>query len=197
MRRTHLLALTLLPLVGILAATAFAAPVAKLTVCHKYGTPDEATITVGYPAAMTHIQQHGDWLGACPQFDRYIDVDGISTVGRGLPGGIDVHVGFVLSGWPTALSPEGIDWFDNDGTCTWTMGDDLHLENGGGTCITGIRDGTHDFGSDCIVLDLDGSFFHGQQVDVDLETGNLFTGCPSLDPLLMFYDADGSCTKLG
>ena len=47
-------------------------------------------------------------------------------------------------------------------------------------------------GTDCDVLDLDGSFFNGQQVDVDLETGSAFTGCPGVDPLLKFVDANAN-----
>ena len=47
-------------------------------------------------------------------------------------------------------------------------------------------------GSDFIHLDvMDGSFVNGQQVDVDLETGTTFTGCPGVDPRLMYYDTNG------
>jgi hypothetical protein len=191
MKMRHLLALTCVPLVGIFAATALAAPQVKMTVCHKYGTPDEATITIGYPAVAAHLQNHGDWMGACTQFDRYIDTDGIAAVGRGIPTGIDVRVGFNLSGWP-APGNEGIDMFDNDSDCLWTLGDDLQLEDGTGACTTGaIRNAIHDFGLDCIVLDLDASLFNGQQVDFDLEGAIPFSGCSVLDPDLMFYDANG------
>lgn len=169
-----------------------APPAPKVTLCHKYNTPDEATLTVGYPASLAHFQNHGDFLGACPQFDRFIDVDGIATAGRGVPAGINVQYGDPLTSWPTGFWTEGLDWFDNDGTCTWTMGDDLHLEDPQGACITAIRDGVHEVGFDCALLDLDNSFFNFQQVDVDLETGTTFTGCPGPDPFVRFYDQNGN-----
>lgn len=169
-----------------------APPASKVTLCHKYGTPDEATITVGYPAAMAHFQNHGDFTGACPQFDAFIDVDGIASAGSGVPFGINVQYGDTLTGWPTGFWNEGLDWFDNDVSCTWTMGDDLHLEDPAGACSTAIRNGFHEVGSDCALLDLDGSFFTGQQVDVDLETGTTFTGCPGPDPFMKFYDMNGN-----
>ena len=169
-----------------------APPVAKVTLCHKFGTPAENTLTVGYPAAMAHFRKHGDFLGACPQFDSFIDVDGIATTGRGVPLGINVQFGDALSSWPTGFYTEGLDWFDNDATCTWTLGDDLHLEDPAGACTTAIRNGVHEVGADCPLLDLDGSFFNGQQVDVDLETGTTFTGCPGPDPFVKFYDMNGN-----
>ena len=192
MKNRLLLGMAFLPLMGILGATVLAAPVPKVTICHKYMTKAENTLRVGYPGAIAHVRQHGDFFGACPQFDLYIDVDGIATTGRGLPGGINVQSGNPLTSWPTGFGSEGLDWFDNDGTCTWTLGDDLHLEDPSGACTGAFRDGVHDVGQDCDVLDLDGSFFQGQQVDVDLETATTFTGCPGPDPLLMFYDQNGS-----
>jgi hypothetical protein len=177
----------------LVVATAVAAPQPKVTICHKYGTPAEKTMEVAFPAAMIgHVQDHGDFLGACPESDLFIDVDGIATADRGLPGGINVMVGDLLTAWPTGFWNEGLDWFDNDATCTWTFGDDLHLEDPQGACTTGLRDGLHNVGSDCDLLDLDGSFFDGQSVDVDLETGSAFTGCSGPDPLLMFYDTNGN-----
>jgi hypothetical protein len=193
MNTRFLSAASILPLIGLLlGAAAFADPQIKVTICHKFGTPAEGTLQVGYPAAVSHVQQHGDFWGACPQFDQFIDVDGIVTPGRGLPGGINVSVGKPLTPWPTGFYNEGLDWFDNDGSCTWTLGDDLHLEDGSGSCVTGIRNGFHEVGFDCVVLDLDASFFEGQLVDVDLETGTSFTGCLGPDPLLRFYDANGN-----
>ena len=35
------------------------------TICHKYGTPAEKTLTLPYPAAMKHIDAHGDTPGEC------------------------------------------------------------------------------------------------------------------------------------
>ena len=178
-------------LLAFVAVAANADPQVKVTICHKYGQPAENTLTIGYPAAMSHIREHGDFYGACPVNDRFIDVDGIATPGRGIPQGINVQIGSPLTAWPTGFGSEGIDWFDNDGTCTWTFGDDLHLEDPGGACSTGFRDGLHNLGLDCVVLDLDTSFADGQQVDVDLESGTVFTGCPGPDPMLMFYDGNG------
>ena len=150
-------------------------PKAKVTICHKFDKPAEKTLTLPYPAAFSHVTAHGDFLGACPQFDSYIDVDGIATPGRGIPTGINVKIGDPLTGWPTGFYTEGLDWFDNDASCTWTLGDDLHLEDPAGSCGTAIRNASHDLGSDCAVLDLDGSFFQGQPLDVDLESGTTFT----------------------
>lgn len=175
----------------LVVAAAVAAPMPKITICHKYDTPDQATLTIGYAAHTAHFANHGDWAGACPESDKFVDVDGIASPFSGLPNFIDVSFGDVLTGWPTGFYTEGIDWFDNDTTCTWTSGDDLHLERTG-TCATGVGDGFHQLGFDCVVLDLDASFYDGQRVDVDLESETTFTGCPGTDPLLMFYDADGN-----
>ncbi len=178
------------PQVQVLSKHHTAPPV---TICHKFGTPAEKTLTLPYPGAMGHIQGHGDFIGGCG--GRIIDADGTVSAGRGLPAFIDAGlvVGATLTSWPTGFDVEGLDWFDNDGSCTWTFGDDLHVE---GVAYPGAnRNALHDANpqfSDPVVLDLDGSFFDGQQVDVDLETGSTFTGCPRVDPLLMFFDADGS-----
>jgi hypothetical protein len=169
-----------------------AAPKLKVPVCHKFGTPAQKTLYLPYEGAMGHIQGHGDFPCACPVTDRFIDVDGIATPGRGLPGGIDAGICGSLTSWPTSGGNEGIDWFDNDGSCTWTLGDDLHLEDTFGACSTAIRNASHDLGADCVVLDLDSSFFNGQPVDVDLEFGIPFTGCPGVDPALKFFDANGN-----
>jgi hypothetical protein len=75
------------------------------------------------------------------------------------------------------------------------MGDDIHVE--GAAYPTAIRNAIHDDFTpianivDPVVLDLNGSFINGQQVDVDLETGTAFTGCNGVDPALMFFDANG------
>jgi hypothetical protein len=41
------------------------APPTKVTLCHKPGTPDEATIEVPQKAVATHVE-HGDTPGTCP-----------------------------------------------------------------------------------------------------------------------------------
>jgi hypothetical protein len=129
-----------------------------------------------------------------------IDADGTTTPGRGIPGAVEVAVLDPLSSWPTGpLDVEGIDWFDNDESLTWTLGDDIHVE--GPAYPTALRDGLHDNNvnfSDPVVLDLDGSLVDGQPVDVDLESGLPDpTGTapdpdpPGPDPMLKFFDANG------
>ena len=121
-----------------------------------------------------------------------VDADGTLSPLSGVPGAVEVAIGSALTSWPTGFDDEGIDWFDNDDSCTWTSGDDLHVE--GIAYPTALRDALHDDNPDYIdpvVLDIDGSFFDGQQVDVDLESGSAFTGCPGVDPLLKFHDANG------
>lgn len=64
MRRTALL-LTIVILAGLSAAwPAEAAPVPKVAICHKPGTPAERTIHVALPAVPAHAG-HGDYLGEC------------------------------------------------------------------------------------------------------------------------------------
>lgn len=178
----------------LVAASAEAAPKPKFPVCHQYGTPAQKTLLLPYEGVMGHINGHGDFACTCPVADFWIDADGSATPGRGLPGAIDPYICGRLTSWPTGgLYVEGIDWFDNDGTCTWTFGDDLHVE--GPAHPTAFRDGFHDANPnfvDPLVLDLDGSLFDGQQVDVDLETGTVFTSCPGVDPHLKFFDANAN-----
>lgn len=166
-------------------------PKVEVTICHKFGTPAEKTMTLPMEGALGHVSGHGDFFGACA--GQYIDVDGTASPGDGVPGGIDVSLGDPLLGWPTGMFAEGLDWFDNDGDCVWTMGDDLHVE--GPRYATALRDGWHQNNQDNvdpIVLDLDGSLVDGQQVDVDMESGTVFTGCPGPDPLMKFFDANGN-----
>jgi hypothetical protein len=129
--------------------------------------------------------------------DKCIDADGTATAGRG-DFGVDgeVMAGDSLSSWPTGGWNEGLDWFDNDDSCTWTLGDDLHVEDPD-THPGALRDGKHDDNIDNfdpLVLDLDGNLADGQGVDVDLETGtvnpNGFSDslCDGPDPLLKFKD---------
>lgn len=127
-----------------------------------------------------------------------VDADGTVSRFSGVPGAVEVAIGSALTPWPTGFDIEGIDWFDNDDSCTWTPGDDLHVE---GSAYSGaLRDGLHDDSVsflDPVVLDLDLSFFNGQPVDVDLESGTVDPSgqggstCPGVDPLLMFHDANG------
>ena len=128
--------------------------------------------------------------------DICIDLDGTASRNAGTLADAQVLKMDVLTSWPDPLNLrdiEGLDWFDTDGTCTWTLGDDLHVE-GSAYSPPAIRDGWHDDGLDPIVLDLDlslDSTVGRERVDVDLETGTTFTGCPGVDPKLMYYDANG------
>jgi hypothetical protein len=142
----------------------------------------------------------GDVNLCCGPNDQCIDVDGITSVGRGGPGSVDVLVGAPLSFWApvgtVGTPPEGIDYFDNDTSCSWTLGDDLHLEDPVGACGTAIRNTAHDLGQDCKVLDLNNSLINGQPVDVDLERNEDFRASgtcatPGIDPRLGFFDANG------
>lgn len=140
-----------------------------------------------------------------PQNDLIIDADGIATRGDGLGtcgspvtlGSQDVVQGDPLNSFPSFGSPPtGLDWFDQDGNGVWTMtcsGDDLHSEDPG-TCAGADRDGVHDLGIDCKVLDYDNSLVDQEQVDCDIEAGANFgttvTVCP--DPLVKYHDDNGN-----
>jgi hypothetical protein len=121
-----------------------------------------------------------------------IDLDGTATPGVGSTQ--EVAIGDSLTSWPTGFWQEGLDWFDNDGDCTWTFGvDDLHVE--GSAHPTALRDGWHDNNAsfvDPMVLDQGAPLADRARVDVDLETGSAFTGCAGPDPLMKFYDTDGN-----
>ncbi|HSF27848.1 MAG TPA: hypothetical protein VLA53_02345 [Nitrosopumilaceae archaeon] len=100
--------------------------------------------------------------------DQCIDGDGVATSGTGA---FSIIKGASLVTWPTGGGSEGIDWFDTDTSGTWTLGDDLHAEDPAGSCPTAVRNGFHDIGMDCKVLDLDSSLIGGEAVSCDLEVG--------------------------
>jgi len=143
-----------------------AAPEDKVTLCHMPGTADEATITVSESSVAKHLA-HGDSRGPCTT-DEIIDADGILTAGSGDPGAREVQPGDALTTFPVTGTPDaGLDMFDQDGNGLWTQGvDDLHSEDPA-TCATAIRDGFHQLGFDCKVLDLNGDLADGEQVDCD------------------------------
>lgn len=195
-----------LALIGVSGAVTSAnhppGPPDTLTVCHKPGTPAQKVLTLPHDAAMQHVAAHGDILGGCV-VDRIIDADGTASATDGMPAAQDAGLvpGAALSSFPAAgTPPSGLDWFDNDGDGQWTWGatgDDLHSEDPS-TCPGALRNGVHDLGLDCKVLDWDGSLFTGQQVDCDLEVNFPFTephlsngGCPSTINNIRFHDADG------
>lgn len=133
--------------------------------------------------------------------DAIIDADGIASPGTGIPGAVEVTCGDPLASFPvTGIADAGLDWFDNDHNGQWTFGangDDLHSEDPN-TCPTAIRDGIHQLGLDCKVLDLNGDLANGQQVDCDLEVSAAFTephasngGCPSAKNNIRYHDANG------
>ncbi len=187
------------------AATDPLGPNVKTVNCHfdKNGSTD--------PQEWEHFADIGDEFKIqvtghslpCGVIDRCIDFDGIASSGRGLASQ-EVTLGDTLTSWPTPpapfFGPEGIDWFDNDDNGAWTLFvDDLHLESDTGSCgAQAIRDGTHDLGKDCKVLDLNGDLANGQGVECDLETGTVNpnghsttgTVCPA--PLLKFFDTNGN-----
>ncbi len=191
---------------ALLAASVAWAQPPRVTICHKPGKPAQKTLTLPYPAAMSHIRAHGDTMGPCRPtpvacvgvFDRCIDVDGIASPNPGPPAAAQVLPGNPLTAWPTVgACNEGIDWFDNDLNCMWSAADDLHLEDPAGACATALRDAFFNqnaLNQDCPVLDVDSSLFDTQPVHVDLEGGGVFNPpsvCPGPDPLLKFWDANG------
>jgi hypothetical protein len=165
----------------------------KVTICHKPGKPAEKTLRVGAPAVRAHLRRHGDLLGACPEFDQIIDADGTATAQSGDPGAREVSTGDALATFPDGGATEsGLDMFDQDSNQAWTQGvDDLHLE-APTFCPTGIRNGIHDLGADCKVLDLNGDLADGEPVDCDLEVAFSFSGMPCPPPGVKYHDANGN-----
>ena len=127
--------------------------------------------------------------------DLIIDLDGTATAGVGDPLTDQEVVRFdTLTPFYTGFYIEGLDWFDNDASLNWTAGDDLHVEDPT-THPGAIRDGLHQF-VDPVVLDLNGSLWQPQPVNVDLETGTIDpagAGVPGApDPQIKFFDTNGN-----
>jgi hypothetical protein len=163
----------------------------KVTICHKPGKPAEKTLRVGAPAVRAHLR-HGDTEGPCT-IDEIIDADGTLTAQSGDPGAREVMLGDALATFPDGDATEsGLDMFDQDNNQAWTQGvDDLHLE-APEFCPTGIRDGTHNLGLDCKVLDVNGDLADGEPVDCDLEVAASFSGMPCPPPGVKYHDANGN-----
>lgn len=129
--------------------------------------------------------------------DEIIDADGTASAGKGLPGAKDVMPGDPLLPFPSGGSPPtGLDWFDQDGNGVWTQGvDALHSEDPA-SCPTGTRNGVHQLGLDCKVVDESSSLVNGDLVDCDVEVGFNFgftvTVCP--DPKMKFHDKNANGT---
>lgn len=186
--RTLSLALMSIGILVVGGLTASATPPDEVTICHKEGTPAEKTMTLPAPAAAGHMAGHGDTEGPCTD-DFVIDADGIDSAQSGDPANREVVQGDALTDFPAASGNSGLDMFDQDGSQSWTDGDDLHAE-GTGVCSTAIRDGDHDLGLDCKVLDVNGDLTDGEQVDCDVEVGAgfTFTPCPPVE--LTWHDVD-------
>jgi hypothetical protein len=160
-------------------------PDAEVDLRNQFG--EEKEVLVGKPQALCVPTSK-----TTPLIDRIIDLDGIATADVGGPGDQQVTPGAALTSWPTGGGSEGIDMFDNDGNAAWTFGaagDDLHLEDPAGACETAIRDGVHNLGADCKVLDIDGSLTDGQPVNCDFEVGAFCP--PGLPDNVKFHDANG------
>jgi len=155
--------------------------------CDGDGFSDQDELDLGTDP---HVSEDFPGCGGINTQDICIDGDGTATP---LAGAFSVVWGNPLTSWPTGFDTEGIDWFDNDASCTWTAVDDLHVE--GSAYTTANRDALHDNNAvfvDPLVLDIDASLVDLQQVDVDLESGTVFPPsiCLGVDPLLKFNDAN-------
>lgn len=170
-------------------------PPAKTTICHKPGKPAEKTLRLPHKAAARHMDRHGDTAGPCT-VDSIIDADGTATPLSGDPAAREVVPGDPLADFPVAVANNsGLDMFDQDGDGQWTFGatgDDLHVE-GTAFCGTAVRDGDHDLGLDCKVLDINGDLADQQPVDCDIEFGVNFSGMPECPPSeLKYHDMNGN-----
>jgi hypothetical protein len=127
--------------------------------------------------------------------DAIIDADGTASPQSGDPAAREVTPGTALANFPTTtFNDSGLDMFDQDGNQAWTLGpngDDLHAE-GPTFCPTAIRNGVHELGFDCKVLDINGDLANGDQVDCDLEVGFSFSGMPCPPPGVRYHDANGN-----
>lgn len=166
----------------------------KVTVCHKPGTPAEKSMEIPETALKGHLE-HGDSEGPCGPpppppgcagavSDVCIDGDGIASP---QPGGFEVQVGDPLTPFPDNLATRtGLDLFDRAPFGVLTQDDDLHAEDSA-LCPTALRNGVHDLGLDCKVLDINGDLANGESVTADCEFG----GCSGAPFFLKFHDADG------
>ncbi|WP_437914917.1 hypothetical protein WME73_04970 [Sorangium sp. So ce302] len=127
----------------------------------------------------------------CPASDAIIDADGTLSSGDGVPGSVDVTCGDTLTAFPQPVfNGSGLDMFDFDGNAAWTFGVDAMHAEGPTFCPTAIRDGIHQLGSDCIVVDTGGNLFDGAVVSCDLEVGAFCV--PPLPSPISFHDANGN-----
>lgn len=119
----------------------------------------------------------------CPINDTIVDADGTASAGNGVPAAVEVSCGATLTPFPAAFNNSGLDLIDSAvPNGLWDPGDDLMVE-GTTFCPTGIRDAVFQAGSDCVVLDPNGSLVGGEFVACDVELG----GCG-----LSFFDTNGN-----
>ena len=131
------------------------------------------------------------FLQAAEHNEPIIDADGTASAGDGIPGAVEVTCGDPLASFPVSPHVEGLDWFDSAPDGQWTFGasgDDLHAEDPAGSCPTGIRNGIHDLGFDCKVLDINGSLVNGAPVSCDLGKA---LGCPATLNNIRYHDLNG------
>jgi hypothetical protein len=128
--------------------------------------------------------------------DFIIDLDGVASPFVGIVQ--EVASGNALTNWPTGFDPDnhGIDSFDTDGNGVWTFGtngDDIHIEGISPACPTGVRNAQHVKGSDCVVLDINGSLQNAEPVSCDLESGSFCPGGYLSGPIgnVAFFDTNG------
>jgi hypothetical protein len=152
----------------------------------SYTTEERERVVVAAPDA--------GWAHTWGMGEPIIDLDGTATAGVGGLADQQVKPGDLLAPFYLGFYIEGLDWFDNDASLTWTAGDDLHVEDPT-THPGAIRDGLHQF-VDPVVLDLNGSLWQPQPVNVDLETGTIDpagAGVPgAADPQIKFFDSNGN-----
>ena len=180
-------------LVLVMSSVVMAAPPqGKVLVFHNTGSAKNpgVPIEISVDALPVHLA-HGDEL--------VIDADGTATPGHGGRKDVEATFGDTLTSWPTSGWVEGIGWFDNDWDLvsprTWTMGDDLHVEDQAthpGANRNDIHNCPPGLFWDPTVIDYDGSFRDGQLVDVDLETGWDFAGASGPDPAMKFFDSNNN-----
>ncbi len=178
-------------LLTLFAIAAFLAVPPSLSAQHQHHHPPPPP---GHHHPPTHGPQPCVFLSS---IDGCIDGDGIASPGHGFPAALDTPLGAPLRSFPvTGAADAGLDMFDQDANQDWTRfgrplpPDDLHAEDPN-TCPTAIRDGDHDLGLDCKVLDLNGNLANQEPVDCDLEVGFSFSGMPCPPPRVKWHDTNG------
>ena len=133
----------------------------------------------------------GAFTSCANSIDFCVDGDGIASPLRGT---FSVTAGTVLSTYPSIGTPlTGLDGFNIPGGVWSNVLSDLHSEDPA-SCPGALRNGVHDLGVDCKVLDLDASLANLQLVECDIETGGPISGiCPPFGGVLSikYFDENG------